>query len=319
MEQEPQYLPISPLILFPSMSRDFSLFTKRGDSYCLYCRKDEPFTKEHKDILHERGVNQVYVDVPGQDWFKNYAQSELGRILQNPKIPLAERGSAFYSTSLAVVQKTFTSKMPDGLDPYMIEGIRQLVHDSLTFLSREETLRTLGQLMSHDFDTYAHSVNVFVLSSAILRGLGGFDTEKLVRIGVGAILHDIGKTELPESILNKPGPLTAEEFRQVRCHPLMGHQMCSGADLSQESHEVILYHHEKMDGSGYPRGLKANQIPFFVRAVTIVDIYDALTSKRPYAAPLAPFDALNLMRREFDGKIDPEMYERFVKLLSCNL
>lgn len=319
MEQEPQYFPISPMILFPSQSRDFSLYTKRGSHYRLYCYKDDPFTSEHKELLIERNIAHVYVRAPSRDWFRQYAQTHLGAVLQNPEVPLKERTKAFFDTSLSVVRKTFSQKLPSGMDPAAIEKIENLVKEALNFLSREETLRSLGALMSHDYDTYSHSVNVFVLSACILQTFDQFDDDDLLRVGVGAILHDIGKTELPSSIINKPGKLTAEEYSIVREHPMVGHQLCARAPLHQQSRDVILYHHEKIDGTGYPTGIRGDQIPEYVRAVTIVDIYDALTSRRPYAPPLSPFDALQLMRREFDGKIDPVFYERFVRLLSLML
>lgn len=319
MEQEPQYQPISPGLLFPSTSRDFSLFTKRGNQFKVYCYKDDPFTQEHKDILAENGLGQVYVQAPDKGWFKSYAQNQLGSVLQNHDIPLAERSRAFYDASLGVVKDAIASKLPGGIDPAMADKIRLLVEESLVFLSREETLRSLGALMAHDFETYSHSVNVFVLSSALLQAYNRYNHDDLVQVGVGAMLHDIGKTELDAEIINQPGGLSSEQMEQVRCHPLAGCQLCAGAELGQACNDVILYHHEKLDGTGYPCGLVHSQIPLYVRAVTIVDIYDALTSRRPYAPPLAPFDALNLMRREFEGKIDPVLYERFVKLLSCTL
>ncbi len=319
MEQEPQYLPISPKILFPSETREFSLYTKRGSHYRLYCYKDDPFTREHKELLLERGIARVYVRAPSRDWFKQYAQTHLGSVLQDHTIPLEERSRAFYDTSLSVVRQTFNQKLPQGLDPAVLQKIERMVKEALSFLSREETLRSLGALMSHDYDTYCHSVNVFILSASILQTFKRFNEDDLVQVGIGAILHDIGKTELPSEIINKPGKLTPEEYRLVREHPRVGQRLCAGAPLHQQSHDVILYHHEKLDGSGYPIGAHGHHIPQCVRVVTIVDIYDALTSKRPYAPPLAPFDALQLMRREFDGKIDPVYYERFVRLLSLTL
>jgi HD-GYP domain-containing protein (c-di-GMP phosphodiesterase class II) len=169
--------------------------------------------------------------------------------------------------------------------------------------------------MSHDYETYSHSVNVFVLSATLLMATGCYRRDELLDYGIGAVLHDIGKVDIPGRILNKPGKLNPKEMNRIRRHPEVGHQICLPAGLSQYVHDVILYHHEKLDGSGYPKGLTAKMIGSHVRAVTMVDIYDALTSKRPYAPSLAPFDALSLMRREFQGKIDPDLFELFVKIL----
>jgi HD-GYP domain-containing protein (c-di-GMP phosphodiesterase class II) len=137
---------------------------------------------------------------------------------------------------------------------------------------------------------------------------------------MGALLHDIGKTLIPKGILLKPDRLTEEEFAEVKKHPLSGVTFCTNASLSQEAYNIILYHHEKLDGSGYPSRLRGDRIPDYVRAVTIADIYDALISNRAYADAMKPFEALRLMQEEFlkTEQIDSDLFKRFVSILAGN-
>ena len=316
MSEQQRYVSVPPAILFPSDARDFPIYTRHGEDFLLFCAAQEPYTPEHRRSLLEYGVQEVFIKTGTRNWLKQYSQAYLGQTLCDKTVSLELRSSAFYETSLSVVRDTFASKMPQALRPELVARIKDLVRQALTMLSREDTLRALGRLMTHDYETYSHSVNVFVLSAALLQTLERYSREDLIRFGVGAMLHDIGKVMVPATIINKQGRLNFQEFSQIKRHPVMGEQICRQANLEKETLEIILLHHEKLDGTGYPAGLRASRLPIHVRAVTITDIYDALTSKRPYAPPLSPFDALNLMREEFEGKIDPPLYEGFVKLLA---
>ena len=315
MEEQQHFFTISPQVLFPDQSRDFEIYTRRGDRFFLYCGRNEPFTQTHRDILRESAGGKVYIQAPDADWFRHYAQQRLGSVLMDESLPLPERARAFYDTSLDVARQVFTSKLPDGLPRDLVNRVAELVNLCLNFLTTPDGLKSIGGLMTHDYDTYGHSINVFVLSATLLMSTGCYRQDELLDYGIGAMLHDIGKTTIPRRILNKPGKLNKAEMDRVRLHPREGHLLCLSAGLSQYAHDMILYHHEQLDGKGYPEGLRGSAIPSHVRAVTIVDIYDALTSRRPYAPPLAPFDALSLMRREFQGKIDPDLFEKLVRIL----
>lgn len=135
------------------------------------------------------------------------------------------------------------------------------------------------------------------------------DTELLRR---GASLHDIGKIAVPDVILDKPGPLTAEEFEVIKRHPEHGARMVEGIGALREVVPLIRWHHERCDGRGYPDGLTANEIPPLVRVLSVADVYDALTSDRSYRAALSRADCLALLRKDAEGGgLDPELVERF--------
>ena len=144
----------------------------------------------------------------------------------------------------------------------------------------------------------------------------GFAEEELVNIRRGALLHDIGKISIPDEIISKHGKLTDEEFDVVRRHPLFAKKWLSQLELLKPALQIPYYHHERWDGSGYPLGLKGEDIPLAARMFSVVDVWDALTSDRPYRRALGKEEALNLIISQSGTHFDPKVVEHFVKVLS---
>jgi putative nucleotidyltransferase with HDIG domain len=171
------------------------------------------------------------------------------------------------------------------------------------------------KLKGIDAYTFTHSVNVCILSMYIAL-TAGYE-KNIVDIGTGALLHDIGKTQTPESILRKDGPLEFEEMDIIRQHPANGAKLLIDADYSNDIVlSCVLDHHEKLDGSGYPGKKHNSSISPFARITCIADIYDALTTDRPYRKAFTPFDALLMMGQDMDGQLDPLQFEHFVSTVS---
>jgi putative nucleotidyltransferase with HDIG domain len=130
------------------------------------------------------------------------------------------------------------------------------------------------------------------------------------------LFHDIGKMKVPEEILKKPGKLTPREFNVIKRHPLDGYNLLDQAGLGEEIKDAALMHHEKCDGSGYPYGFRADKIPYFAKMVTIVDIYDAMTSRRVYRDPICPFDVIEQFVQDGFDKYDTDLILTFLKNVS---
>ena len=130
----------------------------------------------------------------------------------------------------------------------------------------------------------------------------------------GFLLHDAGKVGIPERILNKPGPLTAAEWRVMRTHPLIGHQMLADIPFMRTAAEVVRSHHEMFDGSGYPEGLKGKDISLAARVFAVVDAFDAMTTDRPYRAALSLDHAVTEIERMAGTQFDPEVVKVFLPL-----
>lgn len=164
--------------------------------------------------------------------------------------------------------------------------------------------------------TYYHSVNVAVLSIVLGVALD-MDREELCNLGFAALMHDIGKVFINKDLLNKNGMLTTAEFEEIKTHSLLGcNHIKKGYGVSNSSYMGILDHHEKYDGGGYPNNLKGNRISWYGRIISVADVYDALTSDRPYRKAMLPSDAMEYIMASTGTLFDPKVVEIFVRKIA---
>ena len=174
---------------------------------------------------------------------------------------------------------------------------------------------TLFKLRDYDEYTYTHSINVSILAVLLGKHLG-LGKSTLLKLGLAGLLHDAGKEFVPAHILNKPGKLTDEEFRVVKAHPLAGYNLLrKQRDIPVDVLQAVLEHHERYDGSGYPRGIRSGSIGLYSRVLALVDVYDALTSKRVYKAALPPAKALSLMYSMRDTQFAADDIDNFIRCI----
>jgi len=175
-------------------------------------------------------------------------------------------------------------------------------------------LVSLARLKTKDDYSYMHSVAVCALMVALARELG-MDVPACREAGLAGLLHDVGKALMPLELLNKPGKLSEAEFVVMRSHPLRGHELLvEGGSAGAAALDVCLHHHERVDGSGYPHGLKGEAIAPAARMGAICDVYDAISSTRPYKAAWDPADSLSRMA-SWDGHFDAPLFAAFVRSL----
>ena len=197
------------------------------------------------------------------------------------------------------------------------KGIAEVVK---LVLADDETLHYLLDITSHDFYTYTHSVGVGVLGIALAKALfKGTSNHDMSALGTGFFLHDVGKVSIDPSIITKPGKLTAGEMQEMRRHPSLGYKLLHETkQLTEESKIIVLQHHERVDGTGYPKGLRGGDIHIYGRICSIADVYDALTSDRPYRRKLPPFEALKIMHDEMIHHFQKDLFQEFVMMFSAN-
>ena len=164
-----------------------------------------------------------------------------------------------------------------------------------------------------DQTAQSHIRRVQVYAAGIARALGMSDNE-IQGVKTAALLHDIGKLAVPEHILSKPGPLTQEEFQKIRIHPQVGAEIISGVPFPYPVAPLILSHHERWDGKGYPAGLKGDEIPLGARILSVVDYFDALMSERPYHKAMGLDAAHGLLRQESGKALDPRVVQTFIDM-----
>lgn len=180
--------------------------------------------------------------------------------------------------------------------------------------SNIDLLRVLGSAIAkRDSDTDRHNYRVTLYALALARRLGLTERE-ILALMAGAFLHDVGKIGISDTILLKPGRLTAEEFALMKTHVALGLEIIGEVRWLALARDVVGGHHERYDGSGYPQGLAGEAIPFNARLFAIVDVFDALTSARPYKTPMPLDQALALMRAERGSHFDPALLDTFIEL-----
>jgi putative nucleotidyltransferase with HDIG domain len=196
-----------------------------------------------------------------------------------------------------------------------IENAASLVEEITSSVMRNPgALIGLARLKTKDDYTYMHSVAVCALMVSLARQLGMSD-EQTRESGLAGLLHDVGKMAIPLDILNNPGKLTNEEFAVVKEHPVAGHRMLlEGGAAGEIALDVCLHHHEKISGTGYPNQLSGDNISVYARMGAICDVYDAITSNRPYKQGWCPSESLRKMA-EWEGHFDKNIFQAFVKCI----
>ncbi|MET3136950.1 putative nucleotidyltransferase with HDIG domain [Undibacterium sp. GrIS 1.2] len=211
----------------------------------------------------------------------------------------------------AVFSMFHEARMGNAVD---VENALPLVEEIASSVMRNSgALIGLVRLKTKDDYTYMHSIAVCALMIALSKQLGLNDAQ-IREAGLAGLLHDIGKMMVPADILNKPGKLTADEFISVKEHPEAGYNMLLEVKgISDIALDVCLHHHEKMDGTGYPDRLSGQQISLFARMGAVCDVYDAITSDRPYKQGWCPAESLRKMAEWSKGHFDEKVFQAFVK------
>ena len=213
----------------------------------------------------------------------------------------------------AVTSMFEEARMGKAVDSGNARKLVEEISDSVT--RNPGALISLARLKTADDYTYMHSVAVCALMISLGRQIG-VDEDIIPRLGIAGLLHDLGKAMMPQEVLNKPGKLTDEEFGIMKRHPSEGAKLLQDSDgIDDIALDVALHHHEKTDGSGYPEGLKDNEISLYAKMGAVCDVYDAITSNRPYKVGWDPAESLRKMAEWANGHFDPTVFQAFVKSL----
>lgn len=227
------------------------------------------------------------------------------------ELPIARR---LYADALTHVH-SFVDDVRRGTD-IDYRKAEPVVENFIESVFRNETAAvTLFKLRGFDEYTYTHSINVSILAVLLGKHLE-LDKGTLLRLGLAGMYHDVGKARIPENILNKPGRLSPSEFRVMQAHPLEGYKVMAGQkDVDPDILRAVVEHHERHDGSGYPRGLSGDDVGRFARIISVVDVYDALTSRRVYKDAMAPAKALGMMYQWREKDFPHQAIESFIRCI----
>ncbi|MBY0411208.1 MAG: HD-GYP domain-containing protein, partial [Burkholderiaceae bacterium] len=224
---------------------------------------------------------------------------------------LRKAASICFNSKKAVVSMFSEARMGRAVDAAGAASLVEEISDSVA--RNPDALISLARLKTADNYTYMHSVAVCAMMVALARQLK-LNDEQIQLAGMAGLLHDLGKVAIPQIVLNKPGKLTDHEFDVVRTHPVEGYAMLKeGGKVPNAVLDACLHHHEKFDGTGYPDKLKGEDISVIARMTAICDVYDAITSDRPYKRGWDPAQSLRRMAEWTNDHFDPRLFQAFVK------
>lgn len=236
-----------------------------------------------------------------------------GGLIEVPMELELDRAIAVYDQSKQAIRSMFNDiRMGKSVTVETATSMVSAISESV--MSNSSALISIVRLKTADEYTYMHSVAVCALMIGLAKACG-YDKEACKEVGLAGLLHDIGKVMIPNTIINKAGPLTEEEHRIMRTHPERGYEILKAQyQVSEAVLDVCLHHHERIDGQGYPHGLVGDHIHQLTKIASICDVYDAVTSTRPYKSGWNPSKALKEMAK-WDGHFDKKLFQTFVKMI----
>lgn len=279
-------------------------------------RRNTVITQSFLDGLRRRGVFAVYVRDATPERRSNFIDPHGFVPRQQPLLTKKLRTTALSALEAIFVEIGRGEEVYGGASR-VVEQIDQVVELLVDSLGTDRAaLININDLKTHDEYTFHHSLSVAVLAIAIGQHMG-LDRAQLNRLGKAGILHDIGKTAIPAELINKPNRLTDPEFTLMKTHSSAGYDFLVKQGIGDEDiQQGVLSHHERVDGSGYPNRLTQDQIPLFALIISVADVYDALTSHRPYRLPMAPGEATEYIMAGVDSSFDFQVVSSFVQKVS---
>ena len=311
-----EYTSISGDALLEGAEVEFDLFLRadagESSNYVLYCRSGEDLSPERREELLNKHADRLCISTEDIDKYIEYQEKNLKQILNDENKSTREKSGIVYQVATKVVadllENPKSGKNMERISEWVTNTVSHILQDDNTFSS------LLG-VTAHDYQIYTHSVNTSVLGLLFGKHLS-FQPEELARIGSGLLLHDIGKLAIPLNVVNKPGHLTGEEFKAMKKHPKAGLEILEHrSSVNVLSLKIVIQHHENYDGTGYPYGISGKDIHLFARMARIIDVYDAMTTKRSYVEAMRPFAVLAEMKNKMPGCFDEELLKEFIYFL----
>ncbi|WP_243374718.1 HD domain-containing phosphohydrolase [Geotalea sp. SG265] len=307
------YVPVAIESIEADIFPDIALFLKSGNNYVLYKSHGRNFNLEDAARLMGNSVACLYVRSADMEAVTEYMESNAGRLLKSDVFDGKTKGKIIYQTSINYVGDLF--QHPEKVEDF--DRSRRLMENLLLYLSSDrEALHSLETVMSYNYHTFIHSLQVTALSILLHAKLYLIARDELEDVGIGTLLHDFGKIFVPQEILNKSVKLTEAELAQFRKHPEEGYRyLKEKTRFSEISLDIVRYHHERNNGTGYPHGLRGAQIPRSAQVCSLCDLYCTLTMDRTGRKALPPNISLNIIRQEMRDSFNNRLVDALESLV----
>ncbi len=295
----------------------YPIFYQYSDNiYRVLIEQNTGFTKETQAKIDDLKISDVYVLLKDHPKYEKDTQTYISKLVYDNTFPIHSKADIIHEMANDTMQELFDGE----LHKSKIDRSQALINHTISLiLNDERASKAMMKVTSYDYYTYSHCVNVSIYALGFGAYLG-FTPHQLHILGAAAILHDLGKQKIPSEIVNKNGKLTDEEFEIMKSHPTYAVEILKSLG---EKNKIILtiieQHHEKMDGSGYPKQLTKEKIHPFSQIVAIADIFDALTTRRSYKKALRSYDALDIMSTQMKHEINMDLLEKFILFMSKHI
>jgi HD-GYP domain-containing protein (c-di-GMP phosphodiesterase class II) len=303
----PELIPVPLTALQSASGIAVDLYVKWDSAAApvLYREHHLPAGPEEFERLAAQGIHTVYIPADGVDEYHRYLRRNLPTILHDASLPPERRYEFLSETGRGLLQEAFRHKSTDTV----VNTAGQLAEQMAGMLAGSQIISLdLFRVLRHDYHTFTHSFNVASFALALAKALGISDEEELGKVALAGLLHDLGKLNVPHAILNKRGPLTHAERAVVQRHPYDGFvQLCHRDDLTWGQLMMVYQHHERIDGRGYPARIGGDEIHHLARLCAVVDVFEAISSVRPYRRALPVPQALEFINKQAGTHLDEEM------------
>jgi len=274
------------------------------------------FTEVRVDLSKSRVVDAdpATIETIPDDLKKNIVHEGLREAIFDKTLPPLAKAAKIHRYSGEMIKNLLDNPTAEN-----IRATRQAVADVVDLILDDmETSHHLMMITNHDYDTYTHSVHVGILSICLARNIFlRSNAHDLHELGAGFFLHDLGKVRIDQEIINKPGKLTEDEMREIKKHPNLGFKILHETkQMTEESKIIVLQHHERYDGTGYPQGIRGDDMHIYGKICSVADVYDALTTDRPYRPKLSPFEGLKIMKEQMMHHFQKDLFDQFVLMLA---
>lgn len=289
----------------------FDLFYHHEPTYMsLFLQSNTIIDADNKRRLKE--VEEVYIPDEELARYELFLENSLQNIVKDEHYTLDEKTDIIYVSTSELTRSLYNN--PNALGN--VQHSKKIVTPILqSILYNEDTVSSYMKIIEYDYYTHTHSLNVSIYALSLGAELK-LDEKKLTYLGQAALLHDLGKSKIERSIVNKETKLTAYEFEEMKMHPALGYDIAMKIGLiNKDILDGIRHHHEKLDGMGYPDQLSGDEISLFPRIIGVCDIFDALTTRRTYKQAMHSYDALRLMKTRMHSHLDMYIVDTFIKML----
>jgi HD-GYP domain-containing protein (c-di-GMP phosphodiesterase class II) len=281
--------------------------------YVLYKMKDLSWKEEDRVQLQDFKIFDLYIKLPDARAHHEVIEKNLSRILESPIVATREKAQLLYDTSSTIVEDLYQKPMAS-------ENLKRSVksvHRSIEFLSQQsDNFFAVMSMATRNYTEFNHAWHTAIYAIAVGRKMGIKTFNQISELGIGALLHDIGKTKVDPRIISQEGRLSGEDRKAVELHPRFGFDILRASRAVPElSEQIVLQHHERENASGYPSKLSMEIHPF-AKIVAVVDCFDALTTDRSFQAAMTPLQAIKVMQSDLKDEYDQNVLVNLVKVLT---